>query len=220
VTETDRIRRIYDDRAAARDYADGLTERLLLGSLRREFGARLRGETLEIGVGSGLNLPYYSPAVTRAVGLDLSAAMLARARQRAADVPIPVELIQGDAEALPFPDEAFDTVAASLALCTVPNPINALSEMARVCRPDGQIVMLEHVLSPLAPVAVALRLLSPLQERALGCHLDRATFDVARGLGFAIVEERRRLFGVFRLVVARPAANSPSPIAMGEGVRG
>lgn len=204
MTETDRIRRIYDDRAATYDRSIGVTERILLGPLRREFGARLRGETLEIGVGSGLNLPYYASAVTRAVGIDLSSEMLALAEQRAAGMPFPVTLLQGDAEALPFPDDSFDTVAISLALCTVPDPVMALREMARVCRPDGRVVMLEHVLSPVPPVAVAERLLSPLQERAMGCHLDRETIGLARSLGFAILEERQRLFGVFRLVVARP----------------
>lgn len=204
MTETDRIRRIYDDRAATYDRSIGVTERILLGPLRREFGARLRGETLEIGVGSGLNLPYYASAVTRAVGIDLSSEMLALAEQRAAGMPFPVTLLQGDAEALPFPDDSFDTVAISLALCTVPDPVMALREMARVCRPDGRVVMLEHVLSPVPPVAVAERLLSQLQERAMGCHLDRETIGLARSLGFAILEERQRLFGVFRLVVARP----------------
>lgn len=204
MTETDRIRRIYDDRAATYDRSVGLSERLLLGPLRREFGARLQGETLEIGIGSGLNLPSYTPAVTHATGIDLSAEMLAMAETRAAGLPFPVTLVQGDAAALPFPDAAFDTVAISLALCTTPDPGTVLREMARVCRPDGRIVLLEHVLSPVPPVAAAERLLSPLQERAVGCHLDRETFDLARSLGFAIVEERQRLFGVFRLAVARP----------------
>lgn len=208
MTETERIRRIYDDIAATYDRSVGVTERVLLGRFRREFGALLRGETLEIGVGSGLNLPYYTAAVTRAVGVDLSTAMLARARERAADLGLRVELLQADAEALPFPDASFDTVATSLVLCTIPEPVRALREMARVCRPDGQIVMLEHVLSAVRPVALAERLLSPLQERAMGCHLDRETIDVARSLGLTVAEERQRLFGVFRLVVATPPGSN------------
>ena len=204
MTETERIRRIYDNRAATYDRSVGLSERILLGPFRREFGARLRGETLEIGIGSGLNLPFYTPAVTHATGIELSAEMLALAKQRADGLPFPVALIQGDAEGLPFSDASFDTVAVSLALCTVPDPGRALREMARVCRPDGRIVMLEHVLSSVRPVAALERLLSPLQERALGCHLNRKTIALARSRGFAILDERQRLFGVFRLVVARP----------------
>jgi ubiquinone/menaquinone biosynthesis C-methylase UbiE len=206
MTETERIRRIYDDRAATYDRSVGRAERIMLGPLRREFGALLRGETLEVGVGSGLNLPYYGGVVTRAVGVDLSTEMLALARRRAREAGLAIELVQADAEELPFPDASFDTVAISLALCTIPNPERALRELARVCRSDGRIVMLEHVLSPVRLVAMAERLLSPLQERAMGCHLDRETIDVARGLGFEVLEEQRRLFGVFRLVVARPPA--------------
>ena len=101
------------------------------------------------------------------------------------------------------------TVAISLALCTIPHPDAALREMARVCRLDGRIVLLEHVLSPWFPVATAERLLSPLQERAMGCHLDRDTIGLARSLGFTIEEEQQRILGVFRLVVATPPRSHP-----------
>jgi ubiquinone/menaquinone biosynthesis C-methylase UbiE len=133
--------------------------------------------------------------------------MLRRAAERAAHLPIPIAFVQADAEALPFADASFDTVAISLALCTIPDPVAALRELARVCRPHGRVVMLEHVLSPVGPVALAERLLSPLQERAMGCHLDRDTVATVRGLGFRVEEERRRVFGVFRLLVARPPKN-------------
>src|SRR5262245_61215090 len=202
MSETDRIRHLYDEHAAAYDRSIGLTEPVLLRSLRHDFGALLRGEPLEVGVGSGLNLPHYTPAVIRAVGVDLSSGMLWEARERARGLGLDVVFVQADAEALPFPDAAFDTVAISLALCTIPQPITALRELARVCRPHGRIVMLEHVLAPARPVALLETMLSPLQERAMGCHLDRKTVDVARGLGFSIDEEHQRLFGIFRLVVA------------------
>ena len=203
-SETDRIRRIYDERAETYDRSLGLVERIVLGPLRRQFGTLLRGETLEVGVGSGLNLPYYSPAVTRAVGIDLSEEMLVNARERARDLPFPSEFVQGDAEALPFPDAAFDTVAVSLALCTIPDPARALREAARVCRADGRVILLEHVLAPARPLAVAQRVLSPLNERAIGCHLDRDTFGLARSLGFSVEPVGSRLFDIFRLAVAHP----------------
>lgn len=190
MSETERIRRIYDERAATYDRSIGVTERLLLGPFRREFGARLRGETLEIGIGSGLNLPHYTAAVISAAGIDLSSAMLRVAARRAADLGLTIALSQADAERLPFADASFDTVAISLALCTVPHPETALQEMARVCRPGGRVVLLEHVLSPSLPVATAERLLSPLQERVMGCHLDRDTIGLARSLGFTIDEDQ------------------------------
>src|SRR5215207_1784406 len=128
MSETKRIQRLYDDRAAAYDHSLGIVERLLVGQFRHAYGALLRGETIEVGIGSGLNIPFYSPAVTRAVGVDLSQEMLRYAHERAGQLGIPFVLVQADAEALPFPDAAFDTVAISLALCTIPNPGTALLE--------------------------------------------------------------------------------------------
>lgn len=203
-TETERIRRIYDERASAYDRAQGLVERLALGSLRRQFGALMSGETLEIGVGTGLNLPFYAPAVTHAAGVDLSEEMLARARERAAGLPFPTSFVQADATSVPFPDAAFDTVAISLALCTIPDPAQALREAARVCRPEGRVVLLEHVIAPARPLALAQRLLSPLNERAIGCHLDRDTLNLARSLGFSVESVGSRLFDIFQLAVLRP----------------
>ncbi|MDP9365501.1 MAG: methyltransferase domain-containing protein, partial [Chloroflexota bacterium] len=149
----------------------------------------------------------YAPAVTRAVGVDLSAGMLAEARRRAAELGRPVALVQADAEVLPFVDASFDTVAVSLALCTVPRPEVALREMARVCRPAGRVVLLEHVRSPVAPVDATQRLLSPFQERFIGCHLTRETIELVRQLGFTIQSARARLLGVFRLVVMQPPSS-------------
>lgn len=200
----ERLRAVYDERAATYDRTVGAAERLLLGDLRRAFGAELRGETLEVGVGSGLNLPFYAPGVTRAVGVDLSGEMLGWAKRRAAELGRPVTLVQADAEALPFAAASFDTVAVSLALCTMPDPEAALRELARVCRLAGRVVLLEHVRSPVLPVDFVQRLLSPLQERIIGCHLARETVRTAREAGFTIESERERLFGVVRLVVARP----------------
>ena len=202
-----RLQDVYDRRAATYDRTVGLGERIALGGLRRAFAAELRGDVLEVAVGSGLNLPHYPSAVRRVIGVDLSGGMLRRARTRAAEVSRPVAVAQMDAQRLALRDASFDTVAISLALCTVPDPEAALRELARVCRADGQVVLLEHVRSPVWPVFVAQRLLTPLQERFIGCHLTRSTIDTACALGFEIESERRRLFGVFRLVVARPPAS-------------
>ncbi|HEV2108424.1 MAG TPA: methyltransferase domain-containing protein [Thermomicrobiales bacterium] len=202
--ELRRIREVYDKRAKTYDRTVELGEKVLLGGLRGAFAAELRGDTLEVAVGSGLNLPDYPPAVRHAVGVDVSMGMLEEARERGRPGGPKPLLAQMDAQNLAFPDASFDTVAISLALCTVPDPVAALREAARVCRPDGRVVLLEHVRSAYAPVALAQRLLSPIQERFIGCHLDRETIALVERLGFTILSERRHLFGVFRLVVARP----------------
>lgn len=203
-SESERIRRIYDERAATYDRSLGITEKVMLGPLRQAFGEALHGETLEVAIGSGLNLPYYTAKVTRASGVDLSGEMLLQARERADTLGVQIDLTRADAETLPFPDRSFDTVAISLALCTIPDPAAALREMGRVCRDDGQIVLLEHVRSTNGLLATLQRIVSPLNERAVGCHLDRDTFGLVRSLGFQINESRSRLWDMVRLVVARP----------------
>ena len=205
----DRIQTVYNERADRYDATVGRAENLMLGDFRQQFGALLSGRSLEIGVGSGLNLPYYTDAVTHAVGADLSTGMMDIAHERGRTLGQPIALVQADAERLPFPDAAFDTVAVSLVLCTIPDPERALREMMRVCVSDGRIVLLEHVLSPHALVALLERLLTPLQSRAIGCHFDRKTIDTARRVGMDVESEQSRRLGIFRLVVARPAPVSP-----------
>ena len=200
------IRAVYDRRAATYDRTIGVGERVALGGLRRAFAAELTGDVLEVAIGSGLNLPFYIADIRRSVGVDLSGGMLRRARDRASDLGRPVALVQMDAQRLGFADASFDTVGVSLALCTIPDPVAALRECARVCRPEGRVVLLEHVRSPVWAVAAMQRLVTPLQERFIGCRLTRTTIETARTLGFAIESDRSRLCGVFRLVVARPPA--------------
>ncbi|MFM9105471.1 MAG: class I SAM-dependent methyltransferase [Chloroflexota bacterium] len=200
----DRIRRVYDERARRYDATIGRAEAMMLGDFRRQFGALMTGATLEVGVGSGLNLPHYPAGAGPHAAIDLSAGMLEVARERAATLGLAVLFAQGDAQRLPFPDATFDTVGVSLALCTIPDPERALREMRRVCRPAGKVVLLEHVLSPLWPVALLERAMTPLQARAIGCHLDRKTLETARAAGLRIESEQSRRLGVFRLAVARP----------------
>jgi ubiquinone/menaquinone biosynthesis C-methylase UbiE len=203
--ERRRVAAIYDRLAPDYDRMEGAGERTLMGrSMRAALGAELRGNVLEVAIGNGRNLPYYDDAVTSVVGVDLSAGMLAEARRAAIKAGRPIVLARMDAEHLAFADATFDSVVSSLSLCTVGDPARALREMARVCKPAGRVVLLEHVRSPVLPLAWLQWLLTPLQERAMGCHLDRTTIDLVRTLGFEILSERRRFFGVFRLVVARP----------------
>ncbi|MFL5799233.1 MAG: class I SAM-dependent methyltransferase [Actinomycetota bacterium] len=114
---------------------------------RRWVTARARGATLEVGVGTGLNIPLYGEEV-EVTGLDLSSSMLAQARGRARSLNRTVTLVEGDAQSMPFPDERFDTVVFSLVLCTVPEVPRAVAEGKRVLRPGGRLLLLEHVRSP------------------------------------------------------------------------
>lgn len=213
MAETERIQRIYDERAASYDRSLGIIEHRLLGPMRRAYGSLLRGETLEVAIGTGLNLPFYSSQVGYIVGSELSYPMLAQATARARQLGLRFAGIQADATALPFGDASFDTVAISLALCTIPEPAAALMEMARVCRPDGRVVLLEHVRSTAAPLAFVQRVLTPMQVRSQGCHLDRDTISLAQSLGFSCQVVESRLWDAVRLVIAQPPQASRVTLA-------
>ena len=164
-----------------------------------------RGRVLDLGCGTGRNLPLL-PAGTRTVGLEPSWAALQRARRRAPRVP----LVVGSAEALPFRDAAFDTVVSGLVFCSVKDPHRGLLEVRRVLRPDGQLRMLEHVRSTRAWKARLQDLLQPAWTRITGgCHPNRDTEGAVEAGGFQIEEEGRRAKGDMRRFVARPASGDP-----------
>jgi ubiquinone/menaquinone biosynthesis C-methylase UbiE len=205
--ETSRVEGIYDDLAPKWDARVGRSEQLLIGKrMRAAVANHLQGDVLEIGVGTGATLRQLATneGISSFTGIDLSTGMLNQAKQVAAGLPFPVDLRQMDATRLDFPDASFDTVTVSLTLCTVPDPAGTLREMARVCRPDGQLVLLEHVLSPNPVIGWLQRRVSPAQERMLGCHLDRTTDRLVRELGFQVERDEARLFGIFHLIVAHP----------------
>lgn len=204
-----RISRIYDERAPTWDRREGRGENLVLGQAYRERLARmLEGDVLEIGVGTGETLRRVQAAkspVTAYTGIDVSTGMLAEASKYVASSPFPVTLRQMNAESLAaFSENVFDTVTASLVLCTVPDPVSALREMARVVKPDGKIVLIEHVLARNPLVGTAQKVLAPLQRRHMACHIDRPTDRMLRDLGFRVERDDSRLFGVVHLIVARP----------------
>lgn len=151
---------------------------------RKRWVPHAHGEVLELGVGSGLNLPFYDPAkVTKVTGIDPSAPLLARAATRAKAAPFAVELLRGHAEALPFADRSFDSAVVTYSLCSVEDPVRALAEVRRVLRPGGELVFVEHGLAPDASTQRRQRRLTPLWRRVAGnCHLDR---DIGGLLGEA-----------------------------------
>ena len=155
---------------------------------RAKWLARLRGEVLEVGVGSGLNLPGVLPgAVGHFVGLDPSPRLLARAAARPCRVPM--TLVAGAAEALPFPAARFDTVLVTYTLCSVADPARALAEARRVLRPAGQLVFVEHGAAPVAGRRRWQRRLTPLWRTIAGnCHLDRDMPRLIEAAGFELAE--------------------------------
>jgi ubiquinone/menaquinone biosynthesis C-methylase UbiE len=159
----------------------------LLDDYRQRTIETALGLVLEVGVGSGLNLPLYGSAVTRVVGVDPSPELLRLASKRTADAVVPVSLLRGSAEHVPFRDAVFDAIVMTWTLCSIPNPIAALTEMRRVLKPGGQLLFVEHGLSPEIRTARWQHRLTPYWKRISGgCHLDRKTDDLIRDAGFQI----------------------------------
>jgi ubiquinone/menaquinone biosynthesis C-methylase UbiE len=157
---------------------------------RRRWIPRAHGDVLEIGIGSGLNLASYDPArVTRVTGIDPSRGLRARARPRVADAPVPVELADAAAEALPYADRSFDSVVLTYTLCSVDDPARALAEIRRVLRPGGELIFIEHGLAPDRRTEAWQHRLTPVWKRIGGnCHLDRDIARLVREAGFAFDE--------------------------------
>jgi ubiquinone/menaquinone biosynthesis C-methylase UbiE len=158
-----------------------------LAAYRRKAIEMSRGLILEVGVGSGLNLPLYGPAVARVLALDTSPELLRLANQRRVDAHIPVTLLRASAEQLPFGDAAFDMIVMTWTLCSIANPAAALIEMRRVLKHGGRLLFVEHGLSPDRLIARWQHRLTPCWKRISGgCHLDRKIDDLIRAAGFQI----------------------------------
>jgi ubiquinone/menaquinone biosynthesis C-methylase UbiE len=164
---------------------------------------RARGRVLEVGIGSGLNLPYYTRDVTALVGVEPSAKLAAMTRRKLGGVPFPVELVERSAEALPLDDASFDTVVTTWVLCSIPDPLRALGEMRRVLAPGGRLVFVEHGLAPDAGVRRWQQRLNPLWRRISGgCNFDRGIDDLLERAGFRIATLERFYLKGARLVTA------------------
>ncbi len=184
-----------------------LESRLVSDGWRNEYVRHLQGNVLEIGTAAGdtlLRMQSQPHDATSFTGIDISDGMLAESHRAAAGIDMPVSLHRASAEQMPMlQDASFDTVAASLVFCTIPDVRAALAEITRVLKPGGRLVLVEHVLAPNPVVAWLQRLLAPVQIRQMGCHLDRKTVDMVRDHGFQVEMERKRILGIFRFIVAR-----------------
>jgi ubiquinone/menaquinone biosynthesis C-methylase UbiE len=200
--ETARIRRIYEREAPRYDRTMGFFERLLFKDARHWVCSKAEGETLEIATGTGLNLAHY-PEGVRLTGIELSPAMLERAKQRAAELGREVELRLGDATALEFPDQSFDTVVCTFSLCTIPDDRAAVAEAARVLRPGGRFVLAEHVRSPNRFIRGGQRLIDPLAVRLQGDHQVREPLEHLEAEGFTVEQLERYSRGIVERAVAR-----------------
>lgn len=156
---------------------------------RRKIVPAAEGRVLEIGAGSGLNLPFYGAQVTHLYALDPSPALLEMASNRVRPQGFAVEFLERSAENIPFEDHSIDTVVTTWSLCTIPDAVQALREARRVLKPGGNLLFVEHGHAPDPAVQIWQRRLDPLWTRiAGGCHLNRRIVEIVRNAGFNILQ--------------------------------
>lgn len=152
---------------------------------RRRNVALAVGRVLEVGIGSGENLPHYGATVAEVIGVEPSARLAAMAKESAARTSVPVTVTTASAERLPLDAASIDTVVMTWTLCSIPDPTLALAEMRRVLRPGGRLLFVEHGLAPDRGVRFLQRRLTPVWKRlAGGCHLDRDMRALIADAGF------------------------------------
>ncbi|MBP2666161.1 MAG: ubiquinone/menaquinone biosynthesis methyltransferase [Firmicutes bacterium] len=176
---------LYDFEGSALIY-DAVVKRMIPEAWRIKCAGLARGKVLEVGIGTGLMLPFYDSGVSEVVGIDFSAEMLARAAKLSKSINFPVRLERMDVENLSLESAAFDTVVSSFMFCSVKHPLQGLSECRRVLRRGGRIILMEHVESRKFGVSTLLKLANPLSVLLLGDHLTRDTLGLARDAGFHI----------------------------------
>lgn len=170
-----------------------------IARIRKKIVSGLEGKVLEIGAGTGANFPFYSAEKVISIdALEPNTHMLEKAKLKAGNGIISVHFHHGVAESLPFKDGQFDTVVATLVLCSVEDPEKVFREIRRVCKKGGQIVLFEHVRTESSSLAAIQDLLTPAWKRvADGCHLNRDTGRYMRDSGINVIKEKKYLKGIF-----------------------
>jgi ubiquinone/menaquinone biosynthesis C-methylase UbiE len=201
----DRWRRYWDKASVSYDRQMQFCDRVLLGDSRPWVCAQATGHSLEVAIGTGLNLPFY-PAGVELTGIDFSPAMLGIAQTRARQLGRTIDLQEADAQALPFPDASFDTVVCTFALCSIPDERRAVGEMIRVLRPGGLLLLADHIAGATWPVRGLQRILELATVPLQGEHMLRRPLRQVQAEGLQIERRERFKAGMVERLAARKAA--------------
>ena len=204
-TRDERLLRYWSEQAHRYERQMAYVERRFFADTRAWLCRRATGSTLEVAIGTGLNLPHYPPGLALAA-IEWSDPMLAVARHRAQTLGRTVDLRLGDARHLPWSDGQFDTVVASFALCCIPDPAAALGEMTRVLRPGGLLLLADHVESSSLPIRLLQRIVDLAAVPLQGEHYCHRPLRRVQSMGYDLEAHDRLNLGM----IERLAARSPS----------
>ena len=183
-------------------------ETILFKKLRKEALSYAYGHVLEVGVGTGKNLPYYNKDVDL-TAIDFSPGMLEIAKSKKTEAYLKVlNLYEMDIQDLKFKDDTFDTVISTFVFCTVPDPIAGLKEVYRVLKPEGKVIFLEHMKSKYLVLNIFLYFMNIVSTRILGTSMIRETQKNIEQAGFTIVSVENKLFDIVRLIIATKRRSS------------
>ena len=170
--------------------------------VRMEYVPLAKGRILEVGMGSGLNLPYYDPAKVKKIwGLDPSVQLMKIAKKKAAKAPFPVEFIERSGEDIPIDNKSMDTVLVTYSLCSIPDILKALNEMNRVLKPGGMLIFCEHGKAPDKVIMKWQDRINPTWTKISGgCHINRNIIRLVRENGFKIIKSESKYSSPFKLI--------------------
>lgn len=204
---TETIKKRYNRIAKYYDAFEALMEKGQIRKWRALIWKQVHGKVLEVGVGTGKNIPYY-PDNTEVTAIDFSEKMLEKAREKATLLKKAVDLRLMDVQNLEFPDDSFDTVITTFVFCSVPNPIKGLQEIKRVLKKDGRIIMLEHVRSANPLMGIMMDFINPLTVRISGANINRKTVENLKKAGLKIEIEQNLMLDMVKLVRCKKLRNN------------
>ncbi len=195
------IRRRYDRFSFFYNFLEYPLEKGYYRHWRKDLLSKVKGNVLELGVGTGKNLPYYNYDTITLTAVDISPRMLEKARKKAANKKYPVKFIILDSERWPFLDKSFDSIVATFVLCSVSDPKKVLTEMRRVLKKNGKIFLLEHVLSKNKLIALWQNIHNPITRTLFGYNINRDTIQFMKDTRWKITEEKNlALRDVYKMI--------------------